>query len=227
MADSTELTSLPLARDRAIARLNEAFANDHLALDEFESRLTVAHHADTIATIEQLTRDLPAATTPIREVALVPTIASSLVPASKTMIAIMSGVQRKGVWTPARVSRVAAIMGGAELDFREAQLGPGVTELQIFACMGGVHIIVPPTLAVDMDGSALLGGFDQTDRAPVTPDPSRPLLRITGFAFMGGVHVETRLPGETAADMRRRNRAARRELKRAQKRRAIDKPAGE
>ena len=217
--------SLAAARERAIAQLNDAFANDQLALDEFEARLTTAHHADTSAALVTLTSDLAVAPPSTALVpAGAPTIAASLVPARKTMVAVMTGVQRKGAWLPARLSRVFAWMGGAELDFREAQLAPGVTEVQVFAWMGGVQIIVPPTLAVEIDGSAFMGGFDHGDRATVALDPSRPVLRITGFAFMGGVQIETRLPGERAGDRRRRERAERRALR--AERKAL-KPSGE
>jgi predicted membrane protein len=51
-------------------------------------------------------------------------------------------------------------MGGSELDFREAVMGPGVTELQIFAVCGGVEVVVPPGLNVESHGIAIMGGFE-------------------------------------------------------------------
>ena len=90
-----------------------------------------------------------------------------------------------------------AIMGGTELDFREAQLGPGVTNVQVFTIMGGVDIIVPPGLNVESHGIGIMGGFDhRTDIAP--GDPNAPTLRITGVACMGGVDITVRHPGERA-----------------------------
>ena len=84
--------------------------------------------------------------------------------------------------------------------------------------MGGVQIIVPPGLAVEVNGTAIMGGFDHLERAPPTPDPDRPVLSISGFAMMGGVHIETRLPGEDERGSRRRQRRERRELRQADKR---------
>jgi hypothetical protein len=73
--------------------------------------------------------------------------------------------------------------------------------------MGGVQLIVPPSLSVEVSGTAVLGGFGHVERAPVQFDPDRPLLRVHGLAIMGGVAVETRLAGESEMEAhRRRNR---------------------
>lgn len=192
-------------RERAIARLSDAFARDDLELDEFERRLGIAHRSDVVAELEQLTADLgeeapSQALVPAAPVALSP----SRVREQQSLVAVMGGAVRKGHWTPPRRLRVVAVLGGAELDFREAALAPGVTEVYITAVMGGVNIIVPPQLAVEMEGVAVMGGFEHSERAPVTPDPERPVLHVRGFALWGGVQIETRLLGETEMDAHRR-----------------------
>jgi hypothetical protein len=131
------------------------------------------------------------------------------VPDRRTVVAIMGGTVRKGTWTAPRQLHVLAVMGGAELDFREAQFGPGVTTVTVFAAMGGVEIIVPPGLRVESDGFALMGGFEHSGGSPASSDPSAPLLRISGLAIMGGVDIQVRLSGESARDAKRRLREAR------------------
>ena len=81
--------------------------------------------------------------------------------------------------------------------------------------MGGFQIIVPPELAVDVDASAIMGGFDERHRAPVAPAPDQAVLRITGWVVMGGVEVVTMLPGETDREARRRSKRERRANRRA------------
>ena len=103
-------------------------------------------------------------------------------------------------------------MGGASLDFREALLPPGETEVTLIAIMGGAEILVPPGLRVDCQGVAIMGGFDHLDYSG-PPDPNAPILKITGFAMMGGVEIAVRRPGETAKDARHRAREERRRLK--------------
>ncbi len=133
------------------------------------------------------------------------------------MYAIMGGIDRHGVWTVPSRMKIVAMMGGAQLDLREALLPAGPIDLEILAVMGGVQIIVPPGLAVQMNGTAIMGGFSELNRAPVLPDPEAPLLRVHGFAVMGGVDVQMRLPGETERDAHRRTRKELQGERRAQR----------
>ncbi len=154
MADSrTSLVAVRDARERAIARLSDAFAHDDLDLEEFERRLTVAHQASSLAVIEELISDLAVEPSSGSAIALAKVAPTALVQRdSQKMMAVLGGVMRRGAWTPARQTKILAVMGGGVLDFREANLAPGVTEIHVTACMGGVQIIVPPNLAVEMNG---------------------------------------------------------------------------
>ena len=105
-----------------------------------------------------------------------------------TVVAIMSGAVRKGQWEPAGRFRVLALMGGVELDFRDADMLDGTTEIRVLAIMGGCKIVVPPDVAVEVTGSGLMGGFTHLRHRP--PEHDAPLLRIKGLAVMGGVEVK-------------------------------------
>jgi hypothetical protein len=201
------------ARERAIAALTEAFTRDDLEMDELESRLSKAHSASTLEELAVLVSDLKPATDAIAERAPERTIAASEVRESQTVVAIMGGAEQRGAWTCARKLRAVAFMGGTVLDFREARLPAGVVELEIFAVMGGVEVIVPPDLAVETSGSGVMGGFDHYSSSPVSASPDRPVLRISGLALMGGVEIESRLPGESGREARRREKEQRRALK--------------
>lgn len=218
----TSLVALRDARERTIATLSDAFARDDLDMDDFEQRLGIAHRTDSLVELERLTADLTAPAAPATAALTKAVAAQSLeqVRDKQTLVAIIGGTDRSGYWKPARKLRVIAVMGGVNLDFREAVMAPGVTEVQITAVMGGVNIIVPPQLAVEMDGIAIMGGFAHSERAAVQPDPDRPILRVTGVAVWGGVNIETRLPGETEQDVHRRHREQR-ALNRASRRRAL------
>jgi hypothetical protein len=74
--------------------------------------------------------------------------------------------------------------------------------------MGGVQLIVPPTLSVEVSGAAICGGFGHVERIAAQADPDRPVLRVRGVAVFGGVAVETRLPGESERDADRRHKRA-------------------
>jgi len=48
-------------------------------------------------------------------------------------VGILGGGNRAGAWVPARHNWAVCVLGGCELDFRKAQLGPGVTEVHASA----------------------------------------------------------------------------------------------
>jgi hypothetical protein len=208
-------------RERVIARLSDHFAHDVLDVDEFERRVTVAQTSDSPADIEALLVDLPdVAGAPASIPAVVPTVVTALLPDEPhrdTLYAIFGGIDRQGTWTVPRRMRIVTIMGGANLDLREARFPAGVIDIEVTAVMGGINIVVPPGLAVQMHGSAIFGGFADINRAPANPDPDAPLLRIHGLTMMGGVNVEMRLPGESQRGARKRERHALRAERRAQR----------
>jgi hypothetical protein len=207
------LVALRDRRDQVIAILTEQFSRDSLDLEELERRLDLAHRADTVVALDALVRDLEPVTTTALANRTVDEAALARWPASKRLTAILGGLEKHGAWVCPRRVTVVAILGGAELDLREAEMAPGVTELSITAVLGGVELIVPPWLSVECDATAILGGFEELHRTPLAPEPDRRVLRITGIAVLGGVEIHTRLPGESKRDARRRNRREARELK--------------
>lgn len=196
------LVALRRRREQVIEALCDSYAEDLFGVDEFERRLDLAHRATDLEALEELVADIecPDAEPASASTALVPIERAE----RKSMVAILGGASRKGEWTPPQRLNVYSILGGAELDLREAHLPPGVTEIKIYTIMGGTEVIVPPNLAVECDGIAVLGGFETLERSPRTPDPDIPRLKISGLCLMGGLEITTRLPGESARQARRR-----------------------
>ena len=58
-----------------------------------------------------------------------------------------------------------------------------------------------------------MGGFDERSEVTRARSPDAPMLRIAGFALMGAVEVDVRLPGESATEAKRRRRRARKEAR--------------
>jgi hypothetical protein len=216
-------TPQPLGPTRQVTidALCEHFANDAMPVEEFERRVELAHRAATVEDLKVLLRDLPGGNLPAAP-------PGSTKPASRRqyrvtdaahvkereiVVAIMGGASRKGAWTPARQNFSFSVMGGTELDFREAILGPGVTEVQVFALMGGTEIVVPPGINVESHGIGIMGGFDHRGDLH-DPDMDAPTLRISGLAIMGGVDISVRYPGESAREARRRRKLEAKERRR-------------
>jgi hypothetical protein len=178
--------SLDAARELAVERLSVAYARDQLSLEDLESRLERAYAARTPEALDSVLTGLPA----VAPNALsTPTVPARRVPRHKNFVAVMSGVVRRGAWVVPRRISAFALMGGIELDLREAILDPGGTEIEVMAVMGGVVVTVPPTVRLESNGFALMGGFEDQLKEPASADPNAPVVRLTGFALMGGVEA--------------------------------------
>ena len=206
-------------RERTINALVDHFAHDRLTVEDFEQRLDVANRAVTVADLDTLLADLPVIAPEPLPATSAPRHPAPLTHArqSQVVVALMGGAERRGHWQPAKHTIVTAAMGGALLDFRDVQLPPGETTVTVVCVMGGAEIIVPPGMNVDSSGIAIMGGFGHRTPPP-SSTPDAPCLRIQGLAFMGGVDIFVRHPGETAKDAKIRQRDEQRRLKEERRR---------
>jgi hypothetical protein len=203
---------LATERERVVQTLSTHFAHDRLSMTEFEHRLERAYNLTAVDELRSLVADLPAISTQAgtHEGSLAPSLVpSSEVPPRGALFTVMGGHERTGSWIVPRQLKVVVVMGGAEIDLREARFGAGVTEIEIFVLMGGITIIVPPGVRVESLGAAFMGGFELKAGDATALSPNHPVLRLNGLAIMGRVETETRYPGETAKEAKRRRRRAR------------------
>jgi hypothetical protein len=112
------------------------------------------------------------------------------------LVAVMGGTSRRGSWAVPRHLKVVAVMGGVELDLREATFAPGVTDIECFAMMGGVDIMVPPGVRVEAMGAGVMGGFEATAGDAMALSDSQPVIRLSGVAIMGGVVASRKEPSK-------------------------------
>ena len=183
-------------RERIIDALTQHFAQDDLTMDELERRLSLVYAAQTPSALEAVLEGLPsvgpsapAATVPVPGQQGPPLVQGEDGNKWRAFIAVMSGITRKGAWIVPRRLHALAFMGGIELDFRSARLTHPVTDISIVSIMGGAVLTIPPGVRVESDGFAIMGGFDDAPTALTTTDPNAPLIRLRGFALMGGVEV--------------------------------------
>jgi hypothetical protein len=184
----------PAERERVVQRLAVEFAQDRLTLEEYERRVTEVYRAQGMDALSALTRDL--VPVPAAAPAVATAAARAALSPIKRMLAFMSGIVRRGAWLVPPDLRVMAVMGGVDLDLREATFTAPVTEVHVLAVLGGVSIKTPPHVRVDAAGSAFLGGFDDHLKSTGPTDPSAPVVRIRGFAVLGGVEVKVAEVGD-------------------------------
>lgn len=102
--------------------------------------------------------------------------------------AMMAGVKRQSVSPQFRGGDANAIMGGVELDLRNAQIREGDDVIiDAFAMWGGIEITVPPNWRVVGNVLPVMGAFEDNTRPNGEPGPT---IMIRGTAIMGGIDVK-------------------------------------
>ncbi len=167
-----------------------------ITLDELEERLDQVYSAKTLGELEPVTADLPTDDAPLPTVSAT---TSSLpdrrvggTPGSTTSIAVMSGTERKGVWVLPPQHNSFAFWGGVEIDLRHARFAEQRSTITAVAIMGGVDVIVPDDVAVEVTGVGIMGAFETRNKKGASPTapPGAPVVKVTGLAFWGGVEVK-------------------------------------
>ncbi|MFF8829791.1 DUF1707 domain-containing protein [Streptomyces sp. NPDC015131] len=201
-----EMRASDAERERVAERLRDAVAEGRLDMAEFEERLDLAYKARTHGELVPLVRDLPGTGAPVAAGALEGAQSPSW-PArigkpatSRGAFAFWSGFGRRGKWTVGRSFTAAVVQGGGDIDLRDADFEDREIVIRCFALMGGIQVVVPPDLHVEVTGLGFMGGFD--DRGAGEGTPGSPRVRVTGFALMGGVDVR-----------RKERKAARKQLR--------------
>jgi predicted membrane protein len=102
-------------------------------------------------------------------------------------MAVLGGVARGNNSSAFRGGELTAVMGGCELDLRQAAID-GEAVIDVFALWGGIEIRVPEDWTVVSHVSPVLGGVDDKTRPPQGASRHRLILR--GFVVMAGVEIK-------------------------------------
>jgi hypothetical protein len=171
-------------REDAVSRLRAAAGEGRLTFEELAERTELAYAARTDAELARIAEDLPSTAAPSRRAE----VAEAGDERTDWVLAVMGGSERKGRWRVRNRTQAVALMGGVELDLRQAELPVGDVEITAWAVMGGVDVRVPDGVRVEMGGFALMGA--NTSRGPAeAPPPGAPTVRVRAYSVMGGVNV--------------------------------------
>ena len=175
-------------RHRVAELLREAAGEGRLDLDELDQRLESTYAARTYADLVPITRDLqvPPASEPSTRGEATPVVPG---PAEERHVAILTGFDRKGVWTVPQQLTVVAVLGGVNLDLRSARFAAKEVVIRLNCFLGGANLTVGPDVRVVTELTAILGGCSGPDDADADLHPDSPVVRVQGVAILGGVSV--------------------------------------
>jgi predicted membrane protein len=110
---------------------------------------------------------------------------------SFSAFAVMGGVSRRSSSQAFVGADLTAVMGGCEIDLRQASIAPGrEAAIEVFAFWGGIDIKVPDDWTVVTRVMPLMGGVEDKTRAPQGAPLKR--LVVRGVVVMGGVTIKNR-----------------------------------
>ena len=201
MTDPDQLRISDADRHRVAEVLREAAGEGRLEMGELDERLEATYAAKVYADLVPIVVDLPGnqlalptAASPVRRQT---TPAHGSAVRHDSSMAIMSGQARKGVWEVGPTHTAFTLMGGIDIDLREAVFASQEVVITANAVMGGIDIIVNAHTKVVVSGVGIMGAFDQgRDRVEPELDDSSPVVRVKGVALMSGVTVVRKgMPG--------------------------------
>jgi hypothetical protein len=104
-----------------------------------------------------------------------------------TTIVPLGGVRLAGrLRLPRRLVHIA-LLGGMDLDLSQAELAGAQLDIVKVSLLGGVQLVVPADVRVEVGGFVLLGGRD-IERRPESSAAGR-IVRVRAFGLIGGVRV--------------------------------------
>lgn len=177
-------------REQAHAYLSAAMTVGVLSPEEYTERAGTALAAATLGELDALCADLPMdqlAGAVVQADDATRISATGASPVTKAIAVLSSSEISGGAVVGPHLSAVA-MMGGVDIDLREVEFTSPVLEISCKAVMGGIRIVVPTDVTVEVHGSGIMGGF--SGRAAGPGKPGAPRVVISGFALMGGVETE-------------------------------------
>jgi len=181
-------------REAVIERLTRSFAEDAITMDEFERRAELAYRAVSMADLQLLVSDLPAAHAPATSAH---GTSAALAASGSRIFTMLGNTERRMTGVLPRFLAVRTLLGNTELDLSQSTFEPGVTEINVKCLLGNVALTVPHGVRVEMYCASVLASvgsdrafdIDAPEIVPASDTPRERVLRITGRALLANVEV--------------------------------------
>ncbi len=105
----------------------------------------------------------------------------------RVAVPLIGGLRRSGAIALRPSTTLVTLIGGANLDLTEARIPASGSTFTKVSLIGGVSVVVPPGVRVEVGGFSLIGG--RNVEQPADLPPTAPVLRIRAWGVIGGVRV--------------------------------------
>jgi Domain of unknown function (DUF1707)/Cell wall-active antibiotics response 4TMS YvqF len=178
-------------REATLKMLGDHASVGRLSMDELEERCDRALTVQTRGELAAVTSDLPEDSDLPEKTAPTSSEATALPqvhrPVRRT-VAILGSTSRRGSFRVVGSFSAVAVMGGDDIDLREAAIEGSELTIKVFSVMGAVSIYVPDTVEVELGGFSILGA-NREKGAHRRPHADTPVIRIRGFNLLGRTTV--------------------------------------
>ncbi|MEU3526886.1 DUF1707 domain-containing protein [Streptomyces sp. NPDC038707] len=174
-------------REQVVERVREAVADGRLPLDELDGRLDRIYAARTRGELLAAGSGLPVPGTGDARVV-------DHAPTSRFALGLFGGFRRDGGWVVPPRFTAWSMWGGGRLDLTEARFAAPETVIRAVALWGGIGIVVPDGIDVEVRGFGLFGAFGGREARGLggTAGASAPRVVVKGLALFGAVVTKPR-----------------------------------
>ena len=178
----------PVDRDEALEQLRSAFVDGRLNDEEYDQRSRAALTTRTTAELDRLLVDL----------APTPAPSGATGRPVRLTLGILADIERRWRWRIARRSVAIAVVGACRLDLRAATLSAPVTTITALAVVGGVDVVVPPGVRVEVSHYGLLCGSSNLVPEQDLP-PDAPVVRVRLIGLVSWLATKPKFLSEMRA----------------------------
>jgi len=169
--------SIAVRKDAVIEQLKDAFSSGYLILEEYESRVSTAAYAHTLAELEATVGDLP-----------VPK-ASAITTEAETVKFNMATKKLEGSILQTRKLTIEASMSTVRIDYREERPIEGVQEIAVTLDMSNLILYLPDDVVVENRVQEDMSTFKEYRNKYYNPKAAATRIKLTGTSRMSTIRI--------------------------------------
>ena len=105
-------------------------------------------------------------------------------------VSLFSGANIRSQSNNFQGGSVTAIFGGSEINLRDTIISDKGATLDLTAVFGGISIIAPENVRIEISGLPIFGGWEDTTRKLQDSNETLPVIKLNCLTICGGVEIK-------------------------------------